>query len=79
MQDWPLLIVVPASLRLLWAETVERWLPYLRPSDIHVIFDQKTRLYDESQRPPVVISSYAMIRCVEQAEDTGSTPHGDDT
>lgn len=35
--EWPLLIVVPASLRLVWAEELERWLPHLRPASIHVI------------------------------------------
>ena len=36
-EEWPLLIIVPASLRLVWAEELERWLPHLRPSHIHVI------------------------------------------
>lgn len=35
--EWPLLVVVPASLRLAWAEELERWLPHLRPACIHVI------------------------------------------
>lgn len=26
-EEWPLLIVVPASLRLVWAEELEKWLP----------------------------------------------------
>jgi SNF2 family DNA or RNA helicase len=34
--EWPLLIVVPASLRLVWAEVAEAWLPFLRPTDIKV-------------------------------------------
>lgn len=61
-EDWPLLIVVPASLRLVWAENVEQWLPFLRPTDIHVIFGQKTRLFKEEERPLVTICSYAMFR-----------------
>lgn len=35
-EEWPLLIVVPASLRLVWAEVAEAWLPFLRPTDIKV-------------------------------------------
>lgn len=35
-EEWPLLIVVPASLRLVWAEAAEAWLPFLRPTDIKV-------------------------------------------
>ena len=34
LQPWPALLVVPASLRLMWAEELERWLPeLLTPSD----------------------------------------------
>ena len=33
---WPTLVVVPASLRLLWAEALERWLPEeITPRDVH--------------------------------------------
>jgi hypothetical protein len=38
MQLWhPLLVVCPASLRLLWAEELEKWLPCVRPCDVHII------------------------------------------
>ena len=43
-EDWPLLVVVPASLRLAWAEELERWLPLLRPSAIRVIEGKDDRL-----------------------------------
>jgi SNF2 family DNA or RNA helicase len=36
-EEWPLLIIVPASLRLVWAEEIERWLPHIRPGDVTVI------------------------------------------
>lgn len=35
-QDWPLLVLCPASLRLLWAEQLEQWLPCLDPRSIHL-------------------------------------------
>ena len=35
------MVVVPASLRLVWAEELERWLPHLRPRSIHVIYGSK--------------------------------------
>jgi SNF2 family DNA or RNA helicase len=35
--EWPLLIIVPASLRLVWAEETERWLPHIRPGSVTVI------------------------------------------
>eukprot|EP00854_Cymbomonas_tetramitiformis_P016952 gene16952-20142_t len=41
MEEWPLLVVVPASLRLMWVEELERWLPCLRPVDIHVVFSSQ--------------------------------------
>lgn len=43
-EEWPLLIVVPASLRLVWAEELEKWLPHLRPSCIHVIEGKEDRV-----------------------------------
>jgi hypothetical protein len=42
--EWPLLCVVPASLRLVWAEELERWLPHLRPADVRVIEGRDDRL-----------------------------------
>ncbi len=35
-EEWPLLVICPASLRLVWAEELERWLPFLSPSDVHL-------------------------------------------
>lgn len=38
MHEWtPLLVVCPASIRLLWCEELEKWLPSLRPCDITVV------------------------------------------
>ena len=50
--EWPLLVVVPASLRLAWAEELARWLPHLRPSAVHLIEGRTDRL-DGSTAPPV--------------------------
>ncbi|XP_075685319.1 DNA annealing helicase and endonuclease ZRANB3 [Rhinoderma darwinii] len=35
--EWPLLIVVPSSLKYPWIEEMEKWLPDLRPEDITII------------------------------------------
>ena len=35
---------MPASLRLVWAEELEKWLPHLRPSCIHVIEGKADRV-----------------------------------
>ena len=60
-EEWPLLIIVPASLRLVWAEELERWLPHLRPSSIHVIEGKSDRLQG-SDLPAVCITSYEMMQ-----------------
>ncbi|XP_054826354.1 DNA annealing helicase and endonuclease ZRANB3 [Eublepharis macularius] len=39
--EWPLLIVVPSSLRYPWADEIEKWIPDLCPEDI-VIIQNKT-------------------------------------
>ncbi|XP_006811177.1 DNA annealing helicase and endonuclease ZRANB3-like [Saccoglossus kowalevskii] len=35
--EWPLLIVVPSSLKYPWTEELEKWLPELQPNDINMI------------------------------------------
>jgi len=36
-EEWPLLIVVPSSLRYPWMEEIEKWIPELGPEGINVI------------------------------------------
>ena len=52
---------MPASLRLVWAEELEKWLPHLRPSSIHVIEGKSDRLQG-SDLPAVCITSYEMMQ-----------------
>ncbi|PRW44334.1 DNA annealing helicase and endonuclease ZRANB3 [Chlorella sorokiniana] len=59
--EWPLLVIVPASLRLVWAEELEKWLPHLRPSGIHVIEGKEDRV-GQGSLPHVVITSYEMMQ-----------------
>ncbi|NWV33869.1 ZRAB3 endonuclease, partial [Grantiella picta] len=35
--EWPLLIVVPSSLRYPWVDEMEKWIPELSPGDISII------------------------------------------
>ena len=42
--EWPLLVIAPASLRLNWAEELEKWLPLLRPAHVRVIEGREDRL-----------------------------------
>lgn len=60
-ETWPLLIIVPAALRLMWAEELEKWLPALvRPGDIHLIEGSKTRVERSKKLPLITITSYEM-------------------
>ncbi|CAM9206983.1 unnamed protein product, partial [Phaeothamnion confervicola] len=63
MEDWPLLIVVPASMRLTWASEVERWFPRLPASEVHVILGSEDRLDREAPeaRPRVTVVSFHML------------------
>ncbi|PSC75396.1 DNA annealing helicase and endonuclease ZRANB3 [Micractinium conductrix] len=60
-EEWPLLVIAPASLRLVWAEEIEKWLPHLRPSCIHVIEGKEDRVARDSL-PLVCITSYEMMQ-----------------
>ena len=35
--DWPLLIVVPSSMKYPWVDEIEKWLPEIPPEDINLI------------------------------------------
>ncbi|XP_060588845.1 DNA annealing helicase and endonuclease ZRANB3-like [Ruditapes philippinarum] len=36
-KEWPLLIIVPSSLRYSWIEEFEKWLPDINPGDINLV------------------------------------------
>eukprot|EP00063_Salmo_salar_P031612 XP_014006447.1 PREDICTED: DNA annealing helicase and endonuclease ZRANB3-like [Salmo salar] len=44
-QEWPLLIVVPSSLKYPWIEELERWIPELNPGDINLVETKSDTLY----------------------------------
>ena len=35
--EWPLLVITPASLKYPWIEEFEKWLPELYPGDIYLV------------------------------------------
>lgn len=86
--EWPLLVIVPASLRLVWAEEIERWLSHVRPGSITVIEGKEDRLCDlpDQQRavelPAVTITSFEMMKrlsceaCQKGASVAGSSDAG---
>ncbi|OWK12689.1 SMARCAL1, partial [Cervus elaphus hippelaphus] len=45
-KEWPLLVVVPSSVRFTWEQAFRRWLPSLNPVDINVVVTGKDRLTD---------------------------------
>lgn len=55
-QHWPLLIIVPSSVRLMWASEFEKWVPSLTSSDINVIMTAKGDILSN-----INITSYGLI------------------
>lgn len=43
--EWPLLIVVPSSLKYPWIEELERWVPELHPDDINLVESKADVMY----------------------------------
>eukprot|EP00973_Karenia_brevis_P087390 12115671-Karenia_brevis.AAC.1 len=35
--EWPAVIVVPNSVRLVWADELERWIPDLGPGGVNIV------------------------------------------
>jgi superfamily II DNA or RNA helicase len=79
---WPLLVVVPASLRICWAEEFEKWIPDLFPNEIHIVFDSNDKIrcgIDSESFPQITIISYQMLRqlsCKNCIRHTGGTEAG---
>ncbi|NWY48225.1 ZRAB3 endonuclease, partial [Sylvia atricapilla] len=57
--EWPLLIVVPSSLRYPWVDEMEKWIPELAPDDISII-QNKTDIGGIS-RSKVTILGYGLL------------------
>jgi SWI/SNF-related matrix-associated actin-dependent regulator 1 of chromatin subfamily A len=55
--DWPLLIFCPASMRVSWAEQLQRWLPDLTQDDIGIVWAASSPI----NRSKVVIVSYDLV------------------
>jgi SNF2 family DNA or RNA helicase len=35
--EWPLLIVVPSSMKYIWVEEIEKWFPEIMPHEINLL------------------------------------------
>ncbi|CAB1327527.1 unnamed protein product, partial [Coregonus sp. 'balchen'] len=58
-QEWPLLIVVPSSLKYPWVEEMERWIPELNPGDIHLVETKSDTLGISSSK--VTVLGYGLL------------------
>ena len=36
-EEWPVIIIVPSSLKYTWVDEIEKWLPEIPPEDINLI------------------------------------------
>ena len=61
--EWPLLIITPASLKFSWKDELISWLPNMMPSSIQV-FKKGSEAIDSSKS--IFITSYEMASKSEQ-------------
>ena len=57
-RQWPCLILAPASMCLQWADELEKWLPWLLPTDVNLVTSRDNSRMDTA---PVSIMSYGML------------------
>ncbi|XP_034464061.1 DNA annealing helicase and endonuclease ZRANB3 isoform X3 [Hippoglossus hippoglossus] len=58
-QEWPLLVVVPSSLKYPWIEELERWIPELRPGDINLVENKSHTMGISSSK--VTVLGYGLL------------------
>jgi SWI/SNF-related matrix-associated actin-dependent regulator 1 of chromatin subfamily A len=63
--DWPLLIFCPASMRVSWAEQLQRWLPDLSQDDIGIVWNGSSPI----NRKVVIMSYDLMSRMTKQLQE----------
>ncbi|KAI1702679.1 RNA recognition motif domain-containing protein [Ditylenchus destructor] len=59
-QEWPLLIVCPASVKRVWKNQIEKFLPSIKTSDINLI-EKSTDLIPKGRTSTIVIMSYELM------------------
>ncbi|XP_077223545.1 SNF2 domain-containing protein / helicase domain-containing protein / HNH endonuclease domain-containing protein isoform X3 [Tasmannia lanceolata] len=67
MSEGPVLVVCPAILRFSWAEELERWLPFILPADIHLVFGHQNNLIYLTKCPKVVVISFTMLHRLQKS------------
>lgn len=67
IDEGPILVVCPASMRFTWAEELERWLPFCPPADIHLVFGHQNNPSDLAKCPKIVVVSYTMLSRLQKS------------
>ncbi|KAK6920937.1 HNH endonuclease [Dillenia turbinata] len=67
MDEGSILVVCPAVLRYSWAEELERWLPLILPTDIHLVFGHENNPAYLTRSPKVVVISYTMLKHLQKS------------
>ena len=58
--DWPLLVVVPSSMKLTWVDELEKWLPMLQPGDIKLVSCKQDTA--GLSTTPITVVTYGMFQ-----------------
>ncbi|XP_041637359.1 DNA annealing helicase and endonuclease ZRANB3 [Cheilinus undulatus] len=58
-KEWPLLVVVPSSLKYPWIEELERWIPELQPRDINLVENKSDTMGISSSK--VTVLGYGLL------------------
>ncbi|XP_037617581.1 DNA annealing helicase and endonuclease ZRANB3 isoform X2 [Sebastes umbrosus] len=58
-REWPLLVVVPSSLKYPWIEELERWIPELQPGDINLVENKSHTMRISSSK--VTVLGYGLL------------------
>uniref|UniRef100_A0A8C6S4L7 Zinc finger, RAN-binding domain containing 3 n=1 Tax=Neogobius melanostomus TaxID=47308 RepID=A0A8C6S4L7_9GOBI len=57
--EWPLLVVVPSSLKYPWIEELEKWIPELKPGDINLVENKSHTMGISSSK--VTVLGYGLL------------------
>ena len=75
METWrPLLVVCPASLRLTWADELDKWLPGLPPSNIHIIEHRDEWRPDKYGLQPAEVAGGERMDCADTCAASALPP-----
>ncbi|XP_059183821.1 DNA annealing helicase and endonuclease ZRANB3 [Centropristis striata] len=58
-REWPLLVVVPSSLKYPWIEELERWIPELQPGDVNLVENKSHTMNISSSK--VTVLGYGLL------------------